>query len=81
MEDNKTLHSVLQTEDVSETKTDDMAVQQDEIPVAPQPTGRERLYSHFDKVPLKMLDAIIAVCVVALVAVLILGWLSSHGGF
>lgn len=81
MEDNKALHSALQTEDVSETKPDNVVAQQDEALATPSPTGRERLYSHFDKVPLKMLDAFIAVCVVALVVVLILGCLNSYGGF
>ena len=81
MEDNKILHSVMQTEDASGTKTDNMVPEQDEVPVAPHLTGRERLYSHFDKVPLKMLDAFIVVCVVALVAVLIIGYINSHGGF
>ena len=81
MEDNEFLHSALQTEEVSETKTDNVVTQQDEVLATPHPTGRERLYSHFDKVPLKILDAFIVVCVVALVAVLILGYLTTHGGF
>ena len=81
MEDNKALHSVLQTEDASETKTDNTVPQQDEALATPPSAGRERLYSHFNKVPLKRLDAFIAVCVVALVIVLILGYLNSHGGF
>lgn len=79
MEDNKILHSVLHTEEASET--DNVIPLQDEVSVTPHPTGRERLYSHFDKVPLKVLDAFIVVCVVALVAVLILGYLTTHGGF
>lgn len=81
MEDNKLLNSVLQTEDASETKAYNMVSQQSEASGTPHPVGRGRLYRHFDKVPLKMLDAFIAVCVVALVAVLIFGYLNSHGGF
>ena len=81
MGDNKILHSVLKTEDASETKTDDIIFQQDESSATTRPNGRERLYGHFDKVPLKVLDAFIAVCVLVLVAVLILGYLNSHSGF
>ena len=81
MEDNKISHSVLKMEDASETKTDDVICQQDESSATTRPNGRERLYGHFDKVPLKILDVFIAVCVFTLAAVLILGYLKSHGGF
>lgn len=82
----KTLHASRQEKDCPETETAtpesaDAPHRQEETSKTTPPTGRARIYSHFDKVPLKVLDAIIAVCVAALIAVLILGYLDSHGGF
>ena len=41
-------------------------------------TLRENIYSNFDNVPLKVVDGIIAVSVIAFILVLVLGYLNSH---